>query len=138
MIAKMRDAWQQALRPTLADYQGDAWFLIDPQGHSLGVSRVFPARGKIHCSLNGRSWHMPTSTNPHILVSEIESARQDMTDLAFAQEYLAEFVSWEGAVFRRIRDAVMAETVLTCVGCGDRRRLGPHERLHEYLRRSRR
>ena len=30
-----------------------------------------------------------------------------MTELAFAQEYLAQFVSWEGAVFRRIRDAVM-------------------------------
>ena len=30
-----------------------------------------------------------------------------MTDLAFAQEYEAAFVSWQGAVFRRITDAVM-------------------------------
>lgn len=32
--------------------------------------------------------------------------RADLTDLAFAQEVLALFVSWEGAVFRRILDAV--------------------------------
>jgi len=38
--------------------------------------------------------------------AEIESARGDLTDLAFAQEFMAQFVSWEGAVFRRILDAV--------------------------------
>ena len=111
MIAKMRDAWQQALRPTLADYQGDAWFLSTPKGIASAFHEFFQ-RGQDPLQPDWASWHMPTSTNPHIVTSEIESARQDMTDLAFAQEYLAEFVSWEGAVFRRIRDAVMAEAVL--------------------------
>jgi hypothetical protein len=32
--------------------------------------------------------------------------RQDMTEQAFAQEVLAEFISWAGAVFGRIREAV--------------------------------
>ena len=30
-----------------------------------------------------------------------------MTDLAFAQEYEAQFVTWTGAVFRRIAEALM-------------------------------
>jgi hypothetical protein len=40
--------------------------------------------------------------------SEIQAARLDITDLAFAQEYAAEFVSWAGQVFRRITDAIVA------------------------------
>lgn len=105
MIAKMRDAWQQALRATLSDYQGDAWFLSTPKGIASAFHEFFQ-RGQDPLQPEWASWHMPTSTNPHIVPSEIESAKQDMTDLAFAQEYLAEFVSWEGAVFRKIRDAV--------------------------------
>jgi hypothetical protein len=49
---------------------------------------------------------MPTSTNPFISTSEIADAKVDLTDLAFAQEYLAQFVVWAGAVFRRITDCV--------------------------------
>ena len=105
MIPRLRDAWQQALRATLADYQGDAWFLSTPKGIASAFHELYQ-RGADPLQAEWASWHMPTSTNPHIVASEIESARQDMTELAFAQEYLAEFVSWEGAVFRRIRDAI--------------------------------
>jgi hypothetical protein len=49
---------------------------------------------------------MPTSANPAIDPAEIADARRDLPELVFAQEYLAEFVSWEGAVFRKILDAV--------------------------------
>jgi hypothetical protein len=49
---------------------------------------------------------MPTSANPHIAPEEIESARQDLTEMAFAQEYLAQFVTWTGAVFRKITNCI--------------------------------
>jgi hypothetical protein len=55
------------------------------------------------------SWRMPTSSNPHIAAEEIEAARQDMTEAAFAQEFLAQFVNWEGAVFRRVIECAVAE-----------------------------
>jgi hypothetical protein len=67
------------------------------------------------------SWQMPTSTNPHIAPEEIEAARQDMTEAAFNQEFLAQFVSWEGAVFRRVMECATAE-----------RKDGP-EAGHEYV-----
>jgi hypothetical protein len=35
--------------------------------------------------------------------------RRDLTDLGFAQEVLAQFVTWTGTVFRRITDAVYVE-----------------------------
>jgi phage FluMu gp28-like protein len=53
-----------------------------------------------------RSWQMPTGMNPFIDKNEIEAAKDDLSDLAFAQEYEASFVSWAGAVFRKILDAI--------------------------------
>jgi len=49
---------------------------------------------------------MPASANPHMPAAEIEAAKEDLSELAVSQEYEAAFVSWEGAVFRRILDAV--------------------------------
>ena len=48
--------------------------------------------------------------NPHIRQSEIDSMREDMTDLAYDQEVRAQFVTWAGSVFRRIVDAVQPIT----------------------------
>lgn len=106
IVPNLRDAWQQSIRAQLTDYQGDAWFLSTPKGIASPFHELFQ-RGRDPLQTEWAAWHMPTSTNPHMLASEIESARADLTDLAFAQEYLAEFVTWEGAVFRRILDAVM-------------------------------
>jgi hypothetical protein len=54
------------------------------------------------------SWQMPTDANPYIEPAEIESARMDLTESAFNQEYLALFVNWEGSVFRRVGEAATA------------------------------
>jgi hypothetical protein len=51
---------------------------------------------------------MPTASNPVIDPAEIEAARQDMSEMSFAQEFLATFVAWEGAVFRGILEAASA------------------------------
>ncbi len=104
MVRNLEQAWQQSIRPTLSDYRGSAWFLSTPKG----VSNYFHALYQRGQSDNAEwaSWRMPTSSNPYILQSEIDSAQGDLTDLAFSQEYLAQFVTWTGAVFRRIMDAV--------------------------------
>jgi hypothetical protein len=49
---------------------------------------------------------MPTSANPYIKPAEIEAMRADMSEQAFAQEVLAQFISWSGSVFSGIREAV--------------------------------
>ena len=51
---------------------------------------------------------MPTSANPLIdPARKLSPAKEDLSDLAFAQEYAAQFVSWAGAVFRKITDAIL-------------------------------
>lgn len=102
MIPELQKAWQESIRPTLTDYAGGAWFFSTPKGTANFFHSLYQRGADAG---EWASWQQPTASNPHISAPEIEAARQDLTDLAFAQEYLAQFVSWEGAVFRRIADA---------------------------------
>ena len=119
LVKQLRNVWENAIRPTLADHRGDAWFLSTPRGQN--DFKAFYDRGQDAEREDWASWQMPTSTNPYIAAEEIEAARQDITEAAFNQEYLALFVNWEGAVFRRVMECATAE-----------RRDGP-EAGHEYV-----
>jgi hypothetical protein len=106
MIPALEEAWQQAIRPTLTDLQGSAWFLSTPKGMNY-FKQLFD-RGQDPEREDWASWQMPTSANPHMAAEEIEAARLDLTETAFNQEYLALFVNWEGSVFRRVGEAATA------------------------------
>ena len=80
--------WTESIRATLSDLKGDAWFLSTPKGkndfHKLymrGVSQ----------EPNWNSWQMSTYMNPFIDPLEIDDAKKDLPELAFSQEYMAEF-----------------------------------------------
>jgi hypothetical protein len=107
LVKQLRTVWENAIRPTLADHRGDAWFLSTPRG--MNDFKLFFDRGQDPEREDWASWNMPTSSNPHIAAEEIEAARHDMTEAAFNQEFLALFVNWEGAVFRRVLEAATAE-----------------------------
>jgi hypothetical protein len=105
IIPDLEQAWNEGVRPMLTDHAGDAWFMSTPRGVANYFHTLYQ-RGQDPQRPDWASWQMPTIRNPYIQAAEVEAARKDMTDLAFAQEYLAQFVSWEGQVFRRIHDAV--------------------------------
>jgi hypothetical protein len=86
LVANLERAWQESIRPMLTDYRGDAWFLSTPKG-TANYFHTLHQKG--HGSLKGewRSWQRPTSDNPLIDATEIAAAREDLSDLAFAQEY---------------------------------------------------
>lgn len=91
-------AWTEGLRPALSDRGGRAVFISTPKGRNW-FWRAWQ-RG-----LSGgewQSWKLPTSDNPYISPTEIEAARQELPELVFEQEYLAEFLESQGAVFRNI------------------------------------
>jgi hypothetical protein len=85
IVRDLESAWQQAIRPTLADLKGDAWFLGTPKGRNF-FHRLF-AKGESG-EEGWRSWRLPTITNPTIDPAEIEAARRDMPPAAFNQEFL--------------------------------------------------
>jgi Terminase large subunit, T4likevirus-type, N-terminal len=102
LVPNLEQAWH-AIRPVLTDYMGGAWFLSTPKG--MNYFKTLFDRGQDPERKEWASWQMPTAANPFIAPDEIESARLDMTEVAFNQEYLALFVNWEGSVFRRVGEA---------------------------------
>lgn len=106
MIPNLSDAWQFTIRPTLTDLQGGAWFLSSPKG--MNYFKALYDRGQDPMHPEWASWQMPTSTNPYMPASEIEQMRRELHEKAFGQEVLAQFVSFEGAVFRGVQEAAVA------------------------------
>lgn len=100
MAANLKTAWNASIRPTLSDRKGRGLFLSTPKGsnffrelHERGMSDDFP---------DWMAWTAPTATNPHIPPEEIEAASHDLPERIFRQEYLAEFITDSGTVFRNI------------------------------------
>jgi len=97
-VSDLESAWNKVIRPTLVDYRGQAWFLSTPAGR--GFFWKLWLRGQSDEHSEWRSWQRPSGTNPHLDPVEIEAARQELPDLSFRQEFMAEFVDDAGGVFR--------------------------------------
>lgn len=81
-------SWNEAIRPTLTDYEGDAFFFSTPKGKNDFYE--FYLKG-VEGKDGWASWRKTSYENPFIKHSEIESAKNDIPSLAFQQEYMAEF-----------------------------------------------
>lgn len=88
----LKDAWEKAISPTLTDYRGEAWFISTPNGLNF-FHELFRRDGDPQFP-DWASFHMPSTVNPHLPPEEIEQKRGELPALVFAQEYLAEFVTF--------------------------------------------
>jgi predicted phage terminase large subunit-like protein len=93
----LEDAWTKVVRPALADFLGDAYFLSTPAGGNY-FKTLYDTK---HAAW--QSWQMPTTSNPFIDVGEIMAAKEDPNtpDIVFRQEYMAEFIDLQGALVNR-------------------------------------
>lgn len=89
--------WDEAIRPTLTDLRGDAWFMSTPKGAN-DFKTLFD-RSKTRA--NWASFQAATHSNPFIDPAELEEARLDLPELVWRQEYLAQFVDMAGLVVER-------------------------------------
>lgn len=101
MVPHLKDEWEKSIRPTLTDLQGDAWFLSTPQGLNYFYDLFQQGQDPLRFP-DWQSWQMPSSVNPFLPKAEIEAAKAELPALVFQQEYLAEFLSGDGAVFRNV------------------------------------
>jgi hypothetical protein len=85
IVRNLEAGWQEAIRPTLTDFKGDAWFLGTPKGRNF-FHRLY-AKGESG-ETEWASWRMPTTTNPHIDPAEVEAAKRDLPPAVFNQEFL--------------------------------------------------
>jgi hypothetical protein len=99
-----RRAWEEELRPALADTKGDALMIGTPRGRNLLYE--WYKRGQSDDHPDTASVRAPTTQNPHVDDSEIQDAKEQMPEKVFRQEHLAEFVDSTGGVFDGVREAV--------------------------------
>lgn len=92
--AKMKPQAWQILRPALADFEGWTLNISTPKGmnwfrglHERAVNR------SVEQPNEWAAWQRPTWDNPLIAPSEIQTMREEMGPLEFAQEVEAQFVS---------------------------------------------
>ena len=107
MVRDLMEAWNAVLRPTLADYRGDAWLLSTPKGRN-GFWQMWEW-GRDPAMTEWASWQMPTASNPFIDPAEVEAMRASLPERTYEQEILAAFIEDAGGVFRRVREAATAD-----------------------------
>lgn len=101
-VASMRNFWQsweEVVRPTLVDKQGEVLFISTPRGfnhfYDLYNRELDEKKGK-----DFKSFTFTSFDNPHIPAVELEKSRAEMTEDSFAQEFLADFRKTEGLVYK--------------------------------------
>lgn len=97
MAPHLEEAWTQAVRPTLTDHVGDAFFFSTPKGRNFFATLY----GMADHDPEWTRWQMPTTDNPWMPPAEIVAARASLPSIAFMQEYLAQFVDADGARVKR-------------------------------------
>jgi hypothetical protein len=97
-------AWDEVGAPMLLDNDGSAIFIFTPKRKNHAFKLYQRAIG----DATGRwaAFHFTSYDNPYLSKEALEEITSDMTEDAYRQEILAEFLEGEGTVFRNL-DACM-------------------------------
>lgn len=92
--------WTDAIRPALSDTNGKALIIGTPKGRNL-FFQLFN-RGEDPEYPDWECFHAATRSNPYIPQEEIEAAKKELPEDAYAQEYDAQFLEEGAGVFKGI------------------------------------
>jgi hypothetical protein len=94
------NAWGEVGAPMLLDNNGDAIFIFTPKrkNHAFNLYQ----RAMQDTSGRWEAFHFTSMDNPYLSTEALSEITQDMTDDAYKQEILAEFLDSSGAVFRNL------------------------------------
>ena len=94
-IDDLKNKFDKVLRPMLADFLGDAYFFSSP----IDGTDFQQLDEKSQTSKNWASFHKSILDNPNISRQEIEEIKADTPGDVFDQEYMAEYVVFNGKLF---------------------------------------
>ena len=96
-FADMRpQAWYEVLRPSLSDRRGSAVFIGTPKGRN----HFYDLYGKgVDGDEGWKSYQYTTIEGGNVEANEIASARADLDERTFQQEYEAQFVNYSGIIY---------------------------------------
>lgn len=104
MIRSLQESWEMVIRPTLADYQGSAYFASTPKGFNFFHTLC----GIAESDQDWSHFHYQTSDNPHIKQTEINEMQRLLPASVFRQEILAEFLT-DGSYFQNVEATAVIE-----------------------------
>jgi hypothetical protein len=87
-IPDLENAWQNSIRPTLTDYQGNALFISTPRGKNYFYSLYL--RGLDALEPDWQSFHYTSYDNPHISKDELDLICSELPEASVKQEIYAE------------------------------------------------
>ena len=91
-----KKAWMEVLRPTLSDTQGSALFTGTPKGLGNWFHDLYTNQ---KTSKEWDSFQFTTLDGGQVPEEEIESAKNDLDDRTFRQEYMGTFETYSGQVY---------------------------------------
>jgi hypothetical protein len=103
LVADLTNIRNYIVIPTLIDMEGDEYHAGTPKGLN-GFHGLFSQTGA-----DWAHWQMSSYANPHIKPTELDALKTSMTERAFQQEILAEFLEDGGGVFRAVMAAATSE-----------------------------
>lgn len=95
--------WPRIVRPMLADSQGWAIFISTPKGKNWFYDLFLMEKD----NPDWKSWTYPTSINQYIPITEIEQMKQDMPEMLYSQEVMANFLDDATGVFKGLRQCTV-------------------------------
>ena len=97
-IPKLNDTWKAVIRPTLSDREGSAMIIGSPKGRNFFYdmwNTIDPA---------WQSWQFTTLQGGNVSEEELESAKRDLDEKTFKQEYMAEWVDFSGLIYDNLHE----------------------------------
>lgn len=94
--------WEEVIRPATTDLISPGLFIGTPKGYS----NMYSLEEKAKTDKDYKAFHFTTYDNPFIPKEEIEKAKAELSEEAFAQEYLAEYKRYTGLVYKDFKREV--------------------------------
>lgn len=89
--------FQEIFRPALTDFRGRATFIGTPKKESGNLRRLEKMASK---DPEWANFHFTTYDNPFVPRDEVDKAKEELDFETFKQEFLAEYIDNQGALFR--------------------------------------
>lgn len=106
-VPHLQYSWEYVIRLTLMDLTGGAMICSTPRGYDY-FHTLFQ-KGNDPLNKQWRSFQKSSWENPYIPRGELEEAERTLPEVTYRQEIMAEFISSDGMVFRRVHEAACLE-----------------------------
>lgn len=104
--ARCKEEVWEVIRPALADKNGGCWFLSTPKGKNWFYRMYLKERE----DPNYKSFHFPSHDNPILPREELASMKNELSEIVYLQEVLAQFIDTGGIVFRNLSKCIKGDT----------------------------